>query len=77
MHKIFFHDPRSTPCGRKVREGERKREGENNDVNIGHYVLHQRVQPPTAGARTSLGLIRGRLRGPYRNDFYVSEVLRV
>jgi hypothetical protein len=40
-----FHDPRNTPSGRKVRESERRRgERENNGVNSGHYVLHQRVQ---------------------------------
>jgi hypothetical protein len=37
----LFHDPRSTPCGRKVREEE---ERGNNGVNRGHYVLHQHVQ---------------------------------
>ena len=25
MHKLFFHDPRSTPCGRKVKEGKRRK----------------------------------------------------
>ena len=39
-----FHDPRTTPSVRKVREGERET---NNGVNRGHYVLHQRVQRQT------------------------------
>jgi hypothetical protein len=54
-----FHDPRSTPCGRKVRAEREERGGErkNNGVNRGHYVLHQRWRTPTAGARTSLGPI--------------------
>jgi hypothetical protein len=33
-----------------------REERENNGVNRGHYVLHQRWRMPTAGARTSLGL---------------------
>jgi hypothetical protein len=47
-----LHDPRSTPSGGKVREGERKRE--KISVNRGHAG---RLQHRTGSARTSLGPI--------------------
>ena len=33
-----FHDPRTTPSGRKVKTPEEERRRENNAINIGHYV---------------------------------------
>jgi hypothetical protein len=43
-----FHNPRSTPSGRKVREGERR---ENNSVNRGHYVCHAACLQQRTGSR--------------------------
>jgi hypothetical protein len=53
-----IHNPRSTPCGRKIREREerRKKERENNTVNRGHYVCHAaHLQRRTGSARTTIG----------------------
>ena len=54
-----IQNPRSTPCGKKVREGERrekKEKGENNGVNRGHFICHAaHLQCHPGSACTPLG----------------------
>jgi hypothetical protein len=50
-----FHDPRTTPSGRKVIRYRRKKEREKNSEFSGAYVCHAaRLQRHTESARTSL-----------------------
>jgi hypothetical protein len=50
-----FHNPRSTPSGRKVREAEENKKN-NDSVDRGHYFCHAaHLQHRTGSARTSLG----------------------